>query len=391
MIGLLAAAVLQTYRTAEVLDAGSPTVIVQAYIPAPLLSAREMATSRVLSECLLLGSREFTKYEISRFGSQAGSPPKVSWMPDFIKIQIAAPAGGLDVIFTLMESLLRHPNLDPDDIVKVRKDLSEVARTPWQEALVPQVLDYSKVRASDVRETYSRLFKPDRILFAAGGPLGSGELARAVAKHFSDWKPAHDRWRVADVPPIMMSERNNPVSSLEFLGPVLLSPSETYSATLLAMFGLGVGKEATLHRIMREIKGWTYRQEAVIWPTLDGWRPRLILLREGNAISPVLARKAILDDIDSWTDASLVRAKAMSQSALKGKFELNPFWLDDSSPMTTSLGDRLSWTAYAVLVHGPTLLPSELAGTFDSVDLASFKRAAKQMIEASIAVAINGK
>ncbi len=400
MIGTLlcAAALLQPQppapKTAELVDANADTVVVQAFVPAPEMGARDAAAWRVLGRVLLLGTREFSRDQVMRYGSQAGLAPVVVTMPDFMRVEFVAPKGGLSVAGELLEAVVKRPILPELDIRESTARLLGTHRQAWSEALWPVVPAWESVRVEDVRSLYARAFRPERVTFAVGGAIKPGEGIAEMAKRFVKWsvqRPPRARY---DLPVKPMPAREEPVSTFELRGEAVNPATPNGSATMLATFALGVGKEGAMFRVLREQMGLSYRQEALLWPSATGWVPRLMVARRARpdeAGTVGAMREALLADVAKWDENARVRALAMAEASVLRQMPLNPFWLDAGGPMGDNLSDRTAWRGYLTMVGSGAVDERLLLDSMRNVTLEQMQAAAKSLLEGASATVVAGK
>ena len=137
-----------------------------------------------------------------------------------------------------------------------------------------------------------------------------------------------------------------------------------------------------MHRILRDHLGWSYRQESVLWPTASGWVPRLIFAKTSAEMTlGGVAREELLKDVENWTEASLVRAKAMTDTAFSGENPLSPLWLGRGGPMGTDLEDKCAWIGLNTMMFGTTIELSGVHSVIEPIKLDELKVAAKNLLE----------
>ena len=167
-------------------------------------------------------------------------------------------------------------------------------------------------------------------------------------------------------------------------GQPLTPASSSSAARLLAVFALGVGKQGALHRVLREEMGLSYLQQAVLWPTNKGWSPRLFMVRkteDGEAKYAAIMRDALLKDIESWDEGTVLRAQAMAKAAFTRNLAGSPIWLDHEGPMAQSLADRCAWRGYLEMVGSGALREEVLLGAMQNVDLDQLKEQATAYLD----------
>ncbi|MBX7133894.1 MAG: insulinase family protein [Fimbriimonadaceae bacterium] len=370
-------------RISETPQPSARVVVADAFISASGLTGKERAALAVLGEALLEGTQEYTKAQLLEYGTQAGIAPRVQVLPDFLWIQVALPRDGLDVAIGILESLIRRPSLRNEDLVRILARHRNVPPSIWQQALDPSVLDYARVKLADVREIHLRLFRPENTRFSVAGSFGPGAAEKAIKETFATWNPRRAPKSVPDAPAKPLWLRKPLVATFELrTDPFRLSEPEA-PARVLATSALGVGKGSSMFRTLREANAWTYRQEAILWPTMTGWQVRLIAAQasiDGQQNMPERIRKVLLDDIANWTEAHLARALGMLEAGFNRKLEVNPFatGLDDilgAGPPQTAF-----WTGIGDLQAGPAITVPGFVEAMRGVTLEQLKAAATQIV-----------
>lgn len=359
-------------------------VSVTVVVPAPSdMSGRQLAAWYAIGDTLLASTEEFSREAIWDYGTQAGVPPRVRVLPDLIVVQVSAPPSGLDVAAHIATSLVRRPKLRETDLAAsiARRQSQRDAWSAWAE---PRVPDWSRLDRRTLEETLGAAFQPDRMFVCVGGAVKPGEGIAEVTKQFARGTgiPAA-RLRPGD-PPRIDAKIPGQVSLYEWTGPTLRASEPGFIHRLAALIALGVGKQSAITRILREDMGLTYRQELVLWPTAQGWRPRLIAWRAG-AENPVTemeaASNAMKADVDEWNEATLQRAKAMLRTALVGEGLFQPFWIGPNEVLGSSVEDRTAFWALAAMAGGERLTPEFIGAALDSLDLERLKNEGKAILD----------
>lgn len=370
-------------------------VVLQAIVPAAGLSGKDRAALAILGEALLDGTQEYTRNQFYQYGSTAGFPPLVEVLPDHLRIQIVLPKDGLGVACGLMESIVRRPSLRDEDVLRRLRRRTSVTPSIWAQALDPTQPDFSRVKPADVRELHLRLFRPEHVQFAVGGGFGAGAGEKALRTAFEGWQPKRVPKPAPDPPARPLWLRRPLVATFELrTDPIKLTDSRL-PAMLLAAFALGVGKDGSMHRVLRDGNAWTYRQEAILWPTLQGWQIRLVFAQasaDGQQGLPEAARKALYADMSTWTGDSRTRALAMAEASLSRNLEVSPFWSGPSGPLPAGSVGATYWVAYSALLGQPTFSQAGLLEAIRSVTLDELKGAAGEMLtEAKVLIVYGGK
>jgi hypothetical protein len=356
--------------------AGANRVSVTIVVPAPPdMTGRHLAAWYAIGDTLLASTEEFSREAIWDYGTQAGIPPRVQVLPDLIIVQVSAPPAGLDVAAHIATSLVRRPKLrDTDLAASVARRQSQ--RDAWSVWAEPRVPDWTRMDRRSLDETLGAAFQPNRMFVCIGGAVKPGDGIAEVTKQFARGAAIPSaRIRPGD-PPRIDAKIPGHVSLYEWTGPALRASEPGFIHRLVALMALGVGKEGAITRILREDMGLTYRQELVLWPTAQGWQPRLIAWRAG-AEDPIAeieaAGTAVKADIEKWNEATLQRAKAMLRTALVGDGLFQPFWIGPNEILGASVEDRTAFWALAAMAGGERLTPEFIGAALESLDLERLK------------------
>lgn len=379
LVALSAAQGIQPSHLAVVkTSAGQPCAVVAMLDTAP----DPFGGTALLAESMSQGTSDMTAADLRAFSLQAGAPIRIEAFEQSIRITIQEPAGGLSTAVSLLDSLLRRALLDDVAISRARVVLRSRRAGPWAEALLPSLLQSPTATDAQVRQLYAIASRPERVWIAcADQDVESATLL--LRQQFGEWRPTQTP---ATRPARQPSRGRNPtVGSLQMYGqPGSLGGSN--AARTLAMFALGVGKGGLLHRLLREREGWSYRQEALFWPTASGWQPRLVVLASGS-IDAKAALEALFAGVAGLAAADLARAKAMARSALEGALPVSPFWGGLSGPIGNDPAGRAAF-ALTELTAGARLDESQLLKSLTEVSLADMKAAAAAFLSQAATVQV---
>lgn len=387
MTALLALSLLapQAPPVVELVEPEASAVVVQAYVPAPSpMSAREFAAWYVLGGTLLAGSTRMPGHVIADYGGQAGIPPRVEVAPDWMRITFVMPRGGLAIAAQLLEDVLERPALREQDITAELARLKDTRPDVWSAALVGDEMAWDQVRLRDVTTVRDKALQLARMTFAVGGAIEPGQGTSEVQARFS--YEGSVREGLKDFGPLRkpLFQVRGGTSVYELTGKPLLPVSPGGPERILASFALGAGKTSSLYRVAREMNGWSYRQEAVLWPTRSGWVPRLMLAHDATPAPTDLAarlREALLADVETWDAPVLARAQAILRAAVSSGFELNPVYVGPERPIGTTLVDRVSLRGYLLMAGAGRWDEARLLDTVATVQLDDLKAEAKLMLE----------
>lgn len=376
----LAVALVAGPHVVEVVKPGTGKVVVQVFVKAPeKLSDREQAAWDVLADVLYDGTAEFSRDRLAQYAGQAGEPLLIESMPGHMRLQVVEPKGGLKVAAQMLESLCERATLDADVVKESIQRRKAMRLSAWDEAILDDQLPYEKVTPELVRNLYEVAFRPEQMTVVAGGDFVEGELGKEVTVRFPVLSTPPPRRTRYDFAPRTRTKHSGRVSTFEFRLPVVSFTNGDSAARMLAVFALGVGKQSSLFQVLRETKGWSYRQEAVLWPSPTGWVPRLLFASTKLSVEQGIAAKDLLvADVDAWIDVHLQRAKGMMASTFAGQNPLSPIWIGRQA-LGQDLEDQCAWRGLNVMMSGVDLDATSLLST--PVTLEDLKAAAKELLD----------
>ncbi|MCH7905385.1 MAG: insulinase family protein [Armatimonadetes bacterium] len=390
MISIALAAVAinagQEAKIVEVIDPSSQVVVVQAFIKPPFeLDARYTANWLVLGNILLEGTKSLTPNQLKAFGSQAGVPPSVAVFSDFMVVQFVAPIGGLSLLGDLVSDVLTNAMLRDDDVLATTRRLESASGNALVSSMLGIDYELSEVRADRIRDLYTRSFRPENIVIVVGGAVTEGEGVEEFTMRF-----ARNKYPRIGRPPRLgrgvgpLAGVDGNISTFLLTGQTIRPDATAAVRTLLALYALGVGKESAAFQALREERGWSYSQGAVLWPTAVGWSPRIYMQREAEEDEVHFIadmRTALLEAIDEWDEPVVARAVAMVEASFSYAMPTTPLRLRPDRVVSWSLEDRCSWRGYTEMTGAGQVDLDLILGAMRNLDLDDLKLAAKLLIE----------
>jgi len=387
----VALAIAQTSKTRviEVPEPGTGYVSIAAVVPVPEMDPLGRASADVLAQLITNDNDKYSKFEM-RDLCIPGGQPKCYAMADHMTIELSVLPADVPAGMRMLAAMVSSARMEID--VMNSYLLSEPYRhkSVWSEALDPEDRAWDRLRAADISNFYHRVFRPDNITIAAGGDANQGAAQAA-------WNDASRTWRRQFAPTLRQSipfkdyPKLYPSHVLELRGPEVLPDDKTLPAKLLALIALGSGKSSTLFQDIREQKALSYRQEGVLWPTHDGFVPRLLMQikalshdDETSELSDV--RKILLGDIDKWDAGTLTRGQGFASALVEEGVDFSPLYFRPSSPLGSSVEDQTLLAAYWQMKAGTPWNPDAWTDGFKSVDLATLKAEATNMVKVAFPV-----
>lgn len=331
------------------------------------------------------GSQEYSRRAVLNLTE--GGSVQAALLPDGVLVRFEVPRASLTNGVALMEGLLRRPSLAPERLDDALRRLQRGEQSAWGAALRHPRNDLKAVRADEARAVLARVFDPRRVVVAAVGGFAAGEARTRWEARTADWKPLPEP-RYPDISPAPEpTDSGSGVTTVELRGKPFPAADPALPARWLAMLALGVGKGASLFRDVRQVEGWSYRQEAILWPDRAGLEPRLLAASAPEEGEPGRAeglRTTLLKAISGWTEDD--RLRALGAASLN----LGPLWLADA-PVGTGLLDRASLEAYWMAKAGVIWDFDALRERMRGVPLDALKAEATAIVSGARAIVLPGR
>ncbi len=368
----------------KLLDPQSPVVTFQVVVPLQGLSPADTDIALVLGQAMATQTDDYTVGRVRTIVSGSGDDLHATLSTDSLRISFSVPTVDINLGYSLLASVLQHPDLSDEAIKGALGALKPRVSTPFQLILDPRVHDISVVKAKDVQRLYAILVRPERITIGIGGPVTPTDVDEAVSTRLKDWTLPRVPASYADHSQDRLSSSTGTTFSLLGLtGPSFKGSDPGLAAKFLAAFALGCGKGASVFKIWRESLHLSYLQTCGIVGSPDGFRLNAWFAREGSdglTDQVEAARKALVASLDGWAEADRTRAIAMAESVLLRGLDLSPFSFQPYGPLSNSVQDRTFLATYWRAKTGTDWDPRALLERFKPVQLTDLKAAATEFL-----------
>ena len=390
MIAILMGALLSTSAFVEVVDPSAREVSIQALIRLPKLGAKDLAKLEIIARAIPKQTEAYSRREVLTI--TGGQPVHCEITPDILYISEYVQQDNVKAGLSLMESLVHKATLTQDNLDAAAL---EVARPDyWSDALNPSILPLVKVSQDEALILYHRVIRPERLMLAVGGKVVPGEAQDLWEKRMDRWTPdPAPKGYFDDSLPVVRDRSTAAVTTIDLVGAPVSANDAAFSVQVLAMFALGSGKGASLFRIVREKHAWSYRQEAVLSPMLEGWRPQIIVAMipsEEAGLRAETIKTDLLADVKLWTDSDLARALGMADAVLTRNVPFSPLYVLGSNPVGNSIADRTFMAGYWMLKTGKPWDPAALLESMKHVTLDDLKDHATSILQSTKAQILPG-
>lgn len=382
IFALALAASLQSSRIFEVPLPGERFVCVQVVAPLPAVGPRTRAALEVLGECIAEGTREYTPGQLLAFALQGGDRIRCTVSSDTVRVKITLPREQLSHAAALLESVVRRPSLDPDTVARATREFEFAQSDPWALAFLESDPNFKELRSGDVEEVRRRFLHSGNLWISAAGGFKSGEARDILEKRFDAGPEDPVPHPFVDGAPVVPQGKGTVRISM-LVAPTIPPRDVSLPEALLAVYALGVGKGSSMHRVVREHLGLSYRQEALLRGVPDGFSPRFAYARAARAEDAdelERVRKALLEDVQGWTEKDRLRALGIARSVLAGRLPLDPVSVDAHGPAPMGIEGRAFLAAYWPMKTGAPYDPDRLEGLMEHVRLADLQARAVAML-----------
>ncbi|RYG18136.1 insulinase family protein, partial [bacterium] len=356
---------------------GDPDVAFAAFAPLPKpFGEKDRQKLAVAVRTLVDGSQEYTRRTV--YNITDGRTVDVALLPDGVAVRFTVPKENLSNGIALMDGLLRRPIVDETTLARALVRIQRREPGYWAAALRPLRNDVKTLKAPEARALLQRVFQPQRTVVVVAGGFTEGQAEVLWERRTADWKLTAEP-RYPDITP-KPEPKDNPsgVTTVELRGPAIKLADPELPTRWLALIALGVGKGSSLFRDVRQVEGWSYRQEAILWPDAAGLVPRIVAAsapEEGEAARAEALRTALQKSAEGWTAKDLKRALSVAELTLADGQPLGPLWLADG-PVSNDLDDRALLDAYWFAKSGSRWDATKLLSQMRAVTLDDLKATA---------------
>lgn len=385
MIALIAATAIQSAKVVEWFELNSDFTTIQAVVALPELDKRDRDLLTMICGSLGKETVTFSGAQIADLAARVGSRVRVTQMPDHLRVSFDVVNADLSTGLSMMGAILRESKIELEPILAAGQDMQFRQLPYWRQALEGQAFTMPKYALRDVQELVARVFRPENVTIGVGGKIQPGIAT-------SKWTDFLQSWQLprlpAMKPPTVAKISDNPLPGkanvLELTGPTISGSDAAFSTKLLALTAIGTGKGASLWRAAREKLGLSYRQEAILYPSGNGFQVRFLIAHQGNEELGEKLKKiraGLLEDIEAWTETDRLRAIGMAESYLVRGGDLSPLYFCPGRPITRGLPDQVFMRAYWPMKTGNGWNPHLLVGRMGFVELKELKETALDFVK----------
>lgn len=380
---------VQSSHVLEMPDPTAEVVTIQAVVKLPELSWKQRNLLKVVAGTMGGDTTTYSRNQIADLAARVGQRLRVTVMEDHLRVSYQVLAPDFKNGIAMVASVLRESTPKEEELQSSIENLQFRQLGFWAEALDGMAFDTPRYTARELDDLKTLVFRPENTTVAISGKFEPGQATARWGELEFFWKPKPiPRPDRDNSPSKSLTKLDGSLSVIELRGPAFSAKDAAFPTRLLTLFALGTGKGASLFRIAREKLGWSYRQESVLWPTRDGFAPRLIVAQsQADEIDKraETLRTELLEDVKGWTEDDRKRALGMAEMTLMRNAEVSPLYFLPNRPLTNYFEDAAFLNAYWQMKAGEPWNPAGLFGRMTFVSLEDLKASAQEMLASSIA------
>lgn len=384
MIQLLAFAALAPARVLTFVDPKATRVSIQALLPLPSLGAKDMAKLAIIGQAIPKQTLDYPRREMLMV--TGGEPARCNISPDYLRLVVNVPPENLRAGLSVMLSLLRNATLTQENLDAAAQELPQADY--WTAALDPMIFPTVQLNTDEAKKLCERVFRPERVTLIVGGKFDPTTAEQEWLSRISQWTVDKEPRGYFDISaPTARTQNLGGVTTIDFVAAPVGANDTAMPSRILSLFALGVGKGASLFRVVREKHAWSYRQEAILEPSRDGWLPQLLIatIPSDDVKDRIKVMRAdLMDDVASWTGATRLRALGMAQAVFDNDVAFNPLYILGDAPVGNSLEDQTYLHGYWQLKTGKPWDSKALLNDMEQVSLEELKARAGEILTTAI-------
>lgn len=180
------------------------------------------------------------------------------------------------------------------------------------------------------------------------------------------------------------------VEAVQWRGTPLKPGAVEWTEALMATCTIGSGPGGLLQDVCRRQNGWSYDQDAVLWPTRAGSVPvATVFRRKGSDITSEAMQKSLLAAVEALTETDRLRAIHLAKLALNGDDRWSPLLVEPDRSYQATPMDKVTWRAFAEVWSSSTSLPAKFSQPCEQVTLARLKEACRNLLADSRRVVLD--
>lgn len=393
MIGLVGMLVQTMAPGVTIVPPVQPGVItVEALMRSPNVGAIGRAELTLLGETLLSDTHEYGHRQMVKLTVMSGDTVRCDVLPDCLRIRFGVSEADAASVIPLLTNILHDSELRDDDFKAAIDSLSFRRRDYWSSALEPEALRFREAHADETRALYREMGRPENLVISiAAAPNVASDLYKAWQSALATWDktPQHLLPPNHAIPKPTFHRRGK-LTTIVLRGAAIDPAAPDFATQLLAVFGLGGGKDSAVWKGLREGLGWSYRQEAILRNSSTGLEPVVEVVTvhsDADIDRSLLVRPALEKVVDKWTEADKLHAVAAAEALFSRGLGLDPLYFKGTKPASD---DALFMNTYWRFKTGQNWQPQALVAAMRNVDVKTMQAAATKMLESSNVELIQG-
>ena len=355
ILSLVAAAAIAGPQIVEVRDENAPVSSCAVFFNVGEVNQREDGALDALVSLWRKGTQLFTPVQIA-LKLNAGFPAhRIDRMPGYIVIQLSGDADAAKIMPSISASFfLSDPTEDRERVKEVLASKPPVS-TGWQAALCPLQPGIVPSRMQAIQAAFAHFADPNKAVIAVGGNFPKYEAEKLIKSELAGWSRLRTTESLLSYPSKPRGSSESKVHTVDLNLPPIRPDSPELATAYLACVAMGAGKSSVLTQFLRNEQELSYRQEAFLWGTSEGLRPRIIFASTHDLTMERLAelRKGLKSSLDKWTERDLTRFRAITNSIQQGTFPEGVLWLTPRGTLPSNIAGETLYQGYCQMFGQP--------------------------------------
>ncbi len=359
---------------------GRDSVAIEAVVKLPDLNSSQRYVLAQAMQVAVQMTPEFGNRDVLHV-QKTGTRFRLYMAADHVRIGLTVDKGDFGPGLSLLHSVLTEPSFLADTIKARRSRMT----SPWGPAYRGFDLQEAELNHDTMAALWQGIMRPKNISVAVAGTFRGNAPTEK-------WRSMQTGW-VYDAPnqlplsyPLLAKPLPNPLPIIVYDSKPITVTRASLASYLLAANALGVGKESVQWLVAREAMNLSYRQEAFLLPTVQGWRFRMAYATdEAGTKAEVLAelRTKLRAKCESLTQADLNHAVGIGSGYLAYQMPTLPLLLGIGESLSNDLNDQTYLRHYWRTMYGFDWDAESILLQMKGITLPEMKKLLIQLIDES--------
>lgn len=356
------------------------SIAIEAIVKLPSLNH---AQRYVLSQSLNIAVQmtpEYGNKDVLRI-LKTGTRFRLYQAADHIRIGLTVDPQDYGPGLSLMHSVLTNPTF-LQDTLKVRRT---TIINPWSPAYRGYESQETNLVRDEIMALWRGVMRPKSISIAVSGRFRTNDPSEKWRGMQSGWVYDGPAQLPLSYPPKPKISPNSPPILVFDSKPIAIS-KDSLVRYLLAANALGIGKESLQWLVAREGLNLSYRQEAFLLPTVEGWRFRMAFATDLEGVKPEVIidlRTKLRAKCENLSQQNLDHAVGLGKGYLTHQLPNLPLVLGIGEVLSGDANDDLYIQHYFRTMFGFEWNAESLLTQMQAVPISDLKKLLLKIIDES--------